>query len=192
MFFYGTGKHTLSSLRSLRTLKGESHRGIKMDVCGPSSSIWVYRIVTFTLKRERCCPASDLCSLSVRRRVWRQCPSRKRALRFHTSQSSAESRQYAAKFLSWRMLKVSSGGLCDAPAPSGGGPHLVSDGPQEQRIISKIAESAQCGCVQSMSNQLSGRQAGRLEGRQGGRERGKEGGGEGGREAALFIKHVEA
>lgn len=41
-----------------------------------------------------------------------------------------------------------------------GAPPWVSDGPQEQRIISKIAEGALCCCVQSMANQEAGRQAG--------------------------------
>lgn len=41
-----------------------------------------------------------------------------------------------------------------------GAPPWVSDDPQEQRIISKIAEGALCCCVQSMANQEAGRQAG--------------------------------
>lgn len=108
--------------------------------------------------------ASDLRITSARRGGARcKCTTKKHASRFHTSQSSAEPRPLCGKISLLKnaqsVLRLFMGSTAATERP--GPPPWVSDGPQERRIISEIAEGALCCCVQSMANQEAGRQAGR-------------------------------
>lgn len=131
-----------------------------MDVCQLSSSIRVQKIITLTLKCERRCPASDPCVPAARWGERCKCTSKKNMHCAFTHRSQALNLGRDAANFSLEVhsecLKLFMG--CFATGRWRRRPGLVSDGsPQQQRIISKIAEIAQCCCVQSMSDQEAGR-----------------------------------